>query len=750
VKIVNIQKVTLTFATGDTTKDGALSGFTDVAKTVPFSMSSSMSADSQIMSDSKFDCEIVDASTVRVSRGGTGAGATVIVYVVQFDANTTVQKGNFSSSATLTTATVSSVTTAQSFVLGWWKSDDATLQAPERYNLAFELSSSTNINIRINTAGSTHTGHWYLISNPTLSVQRGISTQDATPANVTITSVDLTKSYLMWTDTTNETQYEDEGNSEGHLSSATNIEFNPGYSSGSHSYYWQVISDTELVNVQRFQTLKTTTASGTFTLSAVDTSLSVANAGHPIASNCSSEYDKAYDMSSRSTSYDLTSSTSLAWQKNTYNGSAVVEVISFALGVVSPSITDIEDELFEITELAVTITGSDFNATQGTGKVEIGNSATYASATKVQQTVASWSDTSIDINLDASSFTEVQLWVFVTADSGQTSDAYAIEIARTPTISNAEDEIYDVGETGILIDGTYFLGSQGSGKVELCTSSTYASGTKVSQTISSWSDTQIAFGIQLGATTETDLWLFVTNSYGKVSSGTAVKISRSPTVTNIEDEDFFLGETGIQADGTYFGATKGTGKVEVSDSSTYGGTLVAQTTSSWNDTAIVFDLDIGALSVGTLYVFVTNDFGKVSNSTAITVTEIIPSITQVEDGVLSTIETDVQIDGVNFGVLQGTGKVELGNKSDYASAIKVEQTVNSWGDTIVNFNVIMGSLVTGNLYLFITTDDGKTTDAFPVQVKQYAVTTGLYKNGGIVGVVNSAGFSTTVFLVKDE
>lgn len=93
----------------------------------------------------------------------------------------------------------------------------------------------------------------------------------------------------------------------------------------------------------------------------------------------------------------------------------------------------------------------------------------------------------------------------------------------------------------------------------------------------------------------------------------------------MEDESLAANEKGVEIDGTYFLPTQGTGKVELSNNSSYGsGTLVSQVINSWDDDLIAFNVTMGTLSLGTNYLFVTNDQGKVSASYTVTIVEAIP------------------------------------------------------------------------------------------------------------------------------
>jgi len=283
-------------------------------------------------------------------------------------------------------------------------------------------------------------------------------------------------------------------------------------------------------------------------------------------------------------------------------------------------ITNAGDEVFTLGETNIVVSGAGFEATQSTGKLELGDSAVYASATKVTQSIDTWSDTSIQFDLTIGSLTVEDLWLYVTNASSDVTDGYSVTVQMTPTITSAGDDLFETNEVNIVMAGTNFLSPQSTGKVELGNNSVYASATKVTQSIDTWSDTSIQFDLTIGALDEVDLYLFVTNSRGFVSTAYPIRVYRTPTIVNLDDEEFYLAETNIILDGTNMEATQGTGKVEFSDNSTHGsGTLVSQTINSWSNLQIDFDLVMGALSYGTLYVFVTNNVGKTSVATTVDV-----------------------------------------------------------------------------------------------------------------------------------
>ena len=83
-----------------------------------------------------------------------------------------------------------------------------------------------------------------------------------------------------------------------------------------------------------------------------------------------------------------------------------------------------------------------------------------------------------------------------------------------------------------------------------------------------------------------------------------------PTIADVDtDNEIDDKQTAVTVAGTTYEAAQGTGKVEISDNATYGsGNVVAQTVTSWSDTAIDITVVLGAMAPGTpRYVWVTND-----------------------------------------------------------------------------------------------------------------------------------------------
>lgn len=71
-------------------------------------------------------------------------------------------------------------------------------------------------------------------------------------------------------------------------------------------------------------------------------------------------------------------------------------------------------------------------------------------------------------------------------------------------------------------------------------------------------------------------------------------------------------------------------------------------------------------------------------------------------------DTNIPITGGGFGASQGTSKVYVGDSANYTDAgiTLVEQTIDSWSDTEVQFTLSRGSITDHSVYVFVVLDPG--------------------------------------------
>lgn len=103
------------------------------------------------------------------------------------------------------------------------------------------------------------------------------------------------------------------------------------------------------------------------------------------------------------------------------------------------------------------------------------------------------------------------------------------EIGAGVTVTGAGDALFHNGDTGIVITGTSFGASQGTGSVVISPTNSITDPGAVTQTISSWGDTSITLGaVSMGTFGYfSNLYLFVKNNSGS-SNATGFIVQREP------------------------------------------------------------------------------------------------------------------------------------------------------------------------------------------------------------------------------
>jgi hypothetical protein len=387
-----------------------------------------------------------------------------------------------------------------------------------------------------------------------------------------------------------------------------------------------------------------------------------------------------------------------------------------------PLITNADDEDFLDNETSINVVGINFGASQtGSADIEIGDNATYGSCVDIEsQTVNSWGDTqiNIDINFGSSTLEYGSNWLYVTESGGTTSSSYAINLYKTNTISGVSPSSFLNGTTGITVSGSDFGSSQGSSVLYLADQSD-GGGTNVTQTITDWNSTSIEFTCVQGALSAGTVYVIVArnnsglgDSGARFSNGYSTTLYETPTVTNMDDEDLLGNETNVIITGTNFSDSQGSGYVEIGNNSSYGSCTVKSTQSidSWSDTQIQVDIVLGSLSYGGNWCFVTNG-GAARNDPgysinlykANTITNISPS--NIRNG-----DTGIVISGSDFGSSQGSSVLYLADQSD-GGGTNVTQTITDWGSTSIEFTCVQGALTSGIVYAIVSRNNSGLGDS---------------------------------------
>jgi hypothetical protein len=174
------------------------------------------------------------------------------------------------------------------------------------------------------------------------------------------------------------------------------------------------------------------------------------------------------------------------------NGSAFTVTLAPSIASLAPNTGAIGS--------VVTISGSNFGATQGNGGVKFGT---------VAATITSWSPTSIVTTVPTGAVTGS---VVVTAAGGVASNGSTFTVTAAPAITSVAPAAGGGFGSSFTITGTSFGATQGNGKVTL---------NSVPATVSSWSATSIVAQVPSGVTTGN---VVVTAAGGISSNGVRFKV----------------------------------------------------------------------------------------------------------------------------------------------------------------------------------------------------------------------------------
>jgi RHS repeat-associated protein len=357
---------------------------------------------------------------------------------------------------------------------------------------------------------------------------------------------------------------------------------------------------------------------------------------------------------SGSVSFNGTAATVTSWSATTLvttvpTGATTGNVVVFASGVNSngssftvvlvPNIASLSPTTGAV-GASVTITGTNFGATQGSGSVSFNGTAA---------TVTSWSATSIVVSVPSGATTGN---VVVTASS-QASNGVNFTVVPAPSVTSLSPNSGAAG-VSVTIAGTNFGVTQGNGSVSF-------NGTSV--TPLSWSATSVVAAVPSSATTGN----VVVNASGVASNGVNFTVLPTPSITSLSPTSGPVG-TSVTITGTNFGSSQGSSTV------TFDG--APATVTSWSATSIATTVPSGA-TTGNIVVFAS---GVNSNGSSFTVTESL-SISGLSP-TSGAVGSGVSISGTGFGATQGSSTVSLNGAS---------ATVTNWSDTDINTIVPSGA-----------------------------------------------------------
>jgi hypothetical protein len=148
-----------------------------------------------------------------------------------------------------------------------------------------------------------------------------------------------------------------------------------------------------------------------------------------------------------------------------------------------------------------------------------------------------FNSTGLSITKESGTAIELRITKTTTQDRETRLSTMAADITYTlptPSITSVTPDEFADAATGIVIAGSVFGASQGTGVVELGSSSDHGTATLVEQTVTAWGDTEITFTAVQGALEAGEVFVFVTNDADATSSGFAVTLAATQSAAQVE------------------------------------------------------------------------------------------------------------------------------------------------------------------------------------------------------------------------
>ncbi len=441
--VKTVENLTIAFSGTNLTATGTLTKGQVAANCIPFVTFRSTRDGNESFDDRFANCTI-DGSTVTLRRNtGTSFTLEYKVSVVEFEPSLVkVQTGEVTMTGTSQTDAPGTnfADIADVFMVFTHITTDGTDDL-DALTVRGQVTNTSTITFTRGDSANQHTMRWYAaeaLSSEFSVIRSSFTISGASvSATDTISSVTSAKSFTIFsTSETGETTDDwRDGVGRGDLQSDTLVRFrrsNGGIPTGATiTIEYQVVTFADNETVQRGEfSMGSGSTSDTDTITALTNAESTAWSPMIFGRGEGASVD-GDDMGQMHAAMDFTSDTVIRGQLVTdvTAGLWSWEAIEWELPVIGVNSVDTDNDIDDA-QTGVVVAGFGFNAAQGTGLVEIGDSSDYATANKVTQTVTAWGDTSITITADLGSQAPGTKYLFVTDDDSNRSIGFAIAMHR--------------------------------------------------------------------------------------------------------------------------------------------------------------------------------------------------------------------------------------------------------------------------------------------------------------------------------
>lgn len=323
--VVNVEQIDISLSTIQTSNTATLTDTIGTLANAVVFASWEMSNVTGEISSSECECDfwLSDTSTLNIQRNDTKGSITATCFVVEFDSSVTVQKGTFSISSSGETddITLTAVVLADSFAWGYARMDESSISAddsdPNHRLLTFDLTTTTNLQVeRVQGSGAVN-GHYYVVEDAGNTVNNFESIHDNGVFTETATfspAVTLAETFLVTSQRSTESRYNDEAVNTIKLSSTTQVEMRDLFGSTEDDTFVNFIVSNSALDVQHFNAENTGSLSATQTITSVDRTYSIVKptikSGH-LANNTYTDGN----LDSRYVRYKFNSDTQVEWSR---------------------------------------------------------------------------------------------------------------------------------------------------------------------------------------------------------------------------------------------------------------------------------------------------------------------------------------------------------------------------------------------------------------------------------------------------
>ncbi len=251
VVLDNIQKGTAVLGNGSSSIAATIAAV-DTSKAF---LTYTISGNSAVPDDLSVTGRLLNSTTVSFSRYGTTGNVNIEWAVTEFTSGVTVQRGTTTLAAPQTDIAISPVDTTTTFTTINHRSAGATYSANDYVRAT--LISSTNLRINVDVDYS-NIVNWQVITYNDANVQRGTTNfaSGTTSATATVTTVDTTKAWLLYSNTSADGTAANIGQKSfrGVIANPTTLTFDRSSSGQTAAISWELVEFTDATSVQHAST----------------------------------------------------------------------------------------------------------------------------------------------------------------------------------------------------------------------------------------------------------------------------------------------------------------------------------------------------------------------------------------------------------------------------------------------------------------------------------------------------------------